>query len=468
MITEIVEQGERHLAIPIGAVGRGSSHARILALKRSPGWLAREGRLTQWRFQGVAPQAGELLLYGPLEPGRLLVSVLARPLVEALPYLERLVDALLLLQAEGADGFPLQTDAILFPDQGGVLFLPPEIMREIRGLRPFEKNREVFEAVNHPDLTDEAASCFSVSTLLYRVITGRYPFTGQTAEEIHEQARSLQVPSPGLEVPEISPEVSSLVMAGLGRLKGASPSLRGWRDALSAWQGRDQYRQLPADEKARRVRESSAVREGSERRFRQRVFWRRHWKLIAVVTAAVIIVGAGLGSVLSNVFAPRPTRGFDPRKVVESFYLGMNSLDHATMEACVVNGAGRQEITEATNLYVITRVTAAYEGKPNIVPADGWDRDGRPPLDPLVAVYGVTGLLLTQEQGEPQPVFKVDYEKWAPLSSSDEDSGLTQIPKGPRFAGTRTTDRVFLRLDKGDWVIYRMDRLSASAMDSPK
>lgn len=467
MVTEIVEQGERHLAIPIGAIGRGGSHARILALKKSPGWLAREGHLTQWRFQGVAQRAGELLLYGPLETGRPLTAVLARPLGEALPFLERLVDALLLMKAEGTGSFPLQTDAVLFPDQGGVLFLPPEIMREIRGLRPFEKNREVFEAVNHPDLMDEAASCFSVATLLYRVITGRLPFTGQTPEEIHEQARSLQVPSPVLEVPEISPEVSSLVMAGLGRLKGAQPSLRQWRDALSAWQGQGQYRELSAEERARLVRESSSVREGSERRFRQREFWRRHWKLIAVVTAAVIVVGAGLGSVLSNVFAPRPTRGFDAGKVVESFYLGMNGFDHATMEACVVNGAGRQEITEATNLYVITRVTTAYEGKPNIVPADGWDRDGRPALDPLVTVYGVTGLILTQEQGEPQPVFRVDYEKWTPAGASEEDSGLTDIPKGPRFEGTRTTDRVFLRLDKGDWVIYRMDRLSASAMDSP-
>ena len=70
----------------------------------------------------------------------------------------------------------------------------------------------------------------------------------------------------------------------------------------------------------------------------------------------------------------------------------MNSLDHQVMEACVVDKAGREEIGESTNLFVISRVTTAYEGRPTIVSAETWDREGRPGLDPMFTVYGVTDL----------------------------------------------------------------------------
>ena len=37
------------------------------------------------------------------------------------------------------------------PGDDGVLFLPPQIMQEVRAVRPFEQNRDTFEAITHPD-----------------------------------------------------------------------------------------------------------------------------------------------------------------------------------------------------------------------------------------------------------------------------------------------------------------------------
>ena len=47
---------------------------------------------------------------------------------------------------------------------------------------------------------------------------------------------------------------------------------------------------------------------------------------------------------VKNVLAPRVTRGYAPDKVVQTFYTSMNTLDHSTMQACVVGGAGGGEI----------------------------------------------------------------------------------------------------------------------------
>ncbi len=459
-MTEIVEQGVKRLALPVGRVGKSGSFGRILALKGSPGWLVGES-VREWRFEGVTQQGTDLLLYGPFVSGRSLQSILDLPLADALGYVSRLAAALVLLKEKEIPLFGLQTDAILFTEDGGTLFLPPEVFREVRGQRTYEANRDAHEAINHPDLKGEALASFSIAALLYRLIARRFPFAGTSAEEIHEQARKLEIPAPDRLAPELIPEVSSLVMAGLGRANRASGTLQEWAIALSGLQGRELYRTVTTDEREKVLRESAALREGSEKRFRRSVFWRKNWKLFAVVAAIVVAVGLGLGSILSNVLASRPTKGFTPREVVQTFYLAMNSLNTTLMEACVVNKAGRAEIGEVTNLYVISRVRTAYEGKPGIVPADEWDRDGRQALDPTQSVYGVSNLSIVEQAAEPSPVFRVDYEKWAPASNSDDKASPAGPPTGPRFEGRRNSDRVSLRQDKGDWVIFSIDRISS-------
>ena len=478
-MTEIIEQGVKRLAVPIGAAGKSSSLARILALKGSPGWLVAEN-VREWRFEGVTQNGTDFFLHGPFVAARPLDSILDLPLAETLPFLARLAQSLVRLKEMAVPLFSLQTDSILFTDDGGTLFLPPELFREVRGQRTYETNRDTYEAINHPDLKGEALASFSIAALLYRVIAKRFPFTGTSAEEIHEQARKLKLPAPDQLVPECIPEISSLAMAGLGRVKRVPVTLQEWAAALCGLRGRELYRTVAADERERVLREAAALREGYEKRFRRSVFWRKNGKLIAIVAAVVIAVGLGLGSILSNVFAPRLTKGYTPRKVVQTFYLAMNSLNNSLMDACVVNRAGRAEIGEATNLYVISRVTTAYEGRANIVPADEWDRNGRPSLDAALTVYGVTDLSIAEEAAEPSPVFRVDYEKWAPASNPDDgvgpddevgpDDGSSPAdpPTGPRFEGRKNSDRVSLRRDKGDWVIFSIDRISSEPIDLPK
>jgi hypothetical protein len=452
--------------VKVGESTRGTALTRILGLKSSPGWMVRAGEAREWRYEGVSERAGSVYLVGPRDSGTTLESALALPLADALPYFGRLVRSLLVLKGTAAGLFPLQSDAVIFTEDA-VLFLPPEVNRELRDLRTFTANRDTFECLNHPDLRGEALASFAVASALYRVVTGRFPITGPDAEELHEQARKLEITPPARVVPGLDPEVSGLVMAGLGRGKRGPVTLKEWTAHVETWGSRPLVRQLSTEEREKGLREADARHAGSTRSFRRRMFWQKNWKLAGIVAAGVIAVGVVGGSILKNVLAPRSTRGYAPKAVVETFYSSMNTLDQLTMQSCVIGRAGQGEINEATTLFVTSRVSLGYEGRSNIVPASDWDKAGRPALVSPQVLYGVTGLSITEEKGEPNPIYLVTYEKWTPASAPDT-GGLLKLDQAPLSEGHAVKDRVALKKDKGDWVIFSMERLQADLLPAPK
>ena len=454
MTLDIVVNGVKYLGVPVGSPARGTALTRILALKGSPGWLAAPPALREWRFSGITEQSGGTVLYGPWVAARSLASVLELAPDQALPLFFRLAEALTLLSERSIPLFPLQTDAVLFADDGSVLFLPAEVMRELRELRPFTMNRDTFECIHHPDLRGDAMVSFALGALLYRQITGAFPFQGESTEDIHEQMRKLEILSPAEAAPGTSAQASQMIMAALSRSRRGIPTLEEWARGLQDWQKDGALKKAPPA--------GATARPRAVRKFQRRLFWEKNWRTALIIAAAVVVVGAGAGSILKGVLAPRVTRGFAPAQVVRAFYSSMNTLDHMTMTACVINGAGKDEINEVTNLYVISRVSTGYEGRSNIVSAEEWDKAGRPSIPSPRTLYGVTGLSIKQEQTEPLPVFLVSYDKWTPLPGGNETA--SNQPAGPRYEGHSVQDRVFLKKDRGDWVIYRMDRLRSDPL----
>ncbi len=194
--------------------------------------------------------------------------------------------------------------------------------------------------------------------------------------------------------------------------------------------------------------------EKTDRAFQKKLFWEKNGKLVLFISIIVVVAGFVIGSFVKNALAPRVTKGFSPDQVVNAYYTSINSLDHMTMEDCVTKGAGKSDINEVVHLYVIGKQTMAYEGRSSIVPADKWAEDGRPELLAPLFVYGVVDLNVTEERGEPEPVYTVTYEKW-----SRKISESRPVPGERLYTGFQVKDRLFMKQDKGDWVIFRMDRL---------
>ncbi len=465
MITEFTERGKPYLGVPLGSPA-GHSLARLTSMKDRPGWVVQGGGTAEWRFEGFMQRPDGLYLYGPHFGGVSLESVLALPLPEALPYLGRLVDALQALAAGGSPLFPLQTDGVFFIRDGGVLFLPPEVLRELRALRTFAENRDTFEAVNHPDLKGEAAASFSLSALLHRISVSRFPFTGASEEEIHQEERKREVIAPQTLVPDLPDWLSKIVVSGLQGARGPAVKLSRWKEELAA-HGTELRREVPAEERERLEKEARELERSAGRRFKRRTFLEKNYRLLLVLAAVAVGAGFAIGSIVKGALAPRATHGFSPQKIVESFYNSMSTLNSSLMEACVTGGAGSAEISEATNLFVMSRANMAYTGQSTIVNAAEWMEKGRPVLPAPMVLYGVTGLVITPLQSAPEPVFKVTYEKWYPVTNA-LDSGAPSAQAPPSTAHDRITDMVFLKKVKDDWLIYKIDRVSVESLGELK
>jgi hypothetical protein len=63
-------------------------------------------------------------------------------------------------------------------------------------------------------------------------------------------------------------------------------------------------------------------------------------------------------------------------------------------------------------------------------------------------------------------VFLVTYDKWNPAPPSDT-AALSAAAEPPRSEGHRITERVWLKQDRGDWVIYRIDPRGEDPLPPP-
>jgi hypothetical protein len=456
---KLLREDTEVLAIPVGVSRNEFVLTKLAELRKIPAQIIRNGEFTEWRFEGVLKHQGRLYLHGPYLGGVFLEEVIQKSFPAALPYLNRLIRALETLQRQGRILEFIQTDSVYFLEDGGILFLPPALMRELRSMHPEPYKLQVYETINHPDIEEpEKSLSFSVAALLYRTILGRYPFEADKEEEIHNLVRHARLLAPNLIEPGLREDLSREILRGLNRGQEPAPSLKQWREILTRCKQEGVYRDITEMEREQIQRKGQAERRKIDQGYRRKVFWQRHWKTVVIVSAVVVVVGALAGSLLKTVLAPRATRGFSPQAVVETYYRSMNDMNHTLMEDCVVDGAGKETIREVVNIYVLSRVSLGYEGRSHIIPADDWDAQGRPDLSAPQTVYGITDLELQQERGEPEPVFRVRYTRWIPEPAEESPPNSSQAT-GLGFTSSEIEERVFLRLDRKDWVIYRFEPL---------
>ena len=446
------QKDENFLGIPTGISGGHHSLIALTSLKNRPGWIVKENAIEEWRFIGFTRINDEVCLYGPYMEGKALDEVLALDPEQALPYIKSLIESLKLLEDRSFELFSFESDSVLFLDDGGIFFFPRPIMSKIRASRSEDYRVKAYETITHPYLKGEERSGFTIAVLLYKILTGKYPFADTTQDGVRAKIRNLDVVSPYLIRPELKKEASDVILSTFS--KAESYTLEDWHRIVSSWIQNGIFREVSNEERELLLSKAQEQEEKTDRAFQKKLFWEKNGKLVLFISIIVVVAGFVIGSFVKNALAPRVTKGFSPDQVVNAYYTKINSLDHMTMEDCVTKGAGKSDINEVVHLYVIGKQTMAYEGRSSIVPADKWAEDGRPELLAPLFVYGVVDLNVTEERGEPEPVYTVTYEKW-----SRKISESRPVPGERLYTGFQVKDRLFMKQDKGDWVIFRMDRL---------
>ncbi len=445
---QISERGESLLAFI--ASEKLSALAKRSALQQDAGWIVRGDEVLPWRFSGYVRRGDQLLVTGPYLRGELLSAALQRP-GEALAAVARVAAAVTRL-AQNRSLAPLQLNGIYLLADGGVLVLPPAVVRQLTETISPAASLAAAARINHPDLTGEQRLCVMLAILSYRAVTREYPFPAPREDELRDQMRRLDVVPAHLLAPGSNQELSSLITRTLRPQRNEQrPPLREWPATLTRAIAEATVAPVAAGEVQRLQAEAAALRHRNEQAFRRHVFLQRNLRTMVVAGVIVVALGGMLGSIIANQFKPRSTRGYSPRQVVETFYASMGELDHTTMEDTVVGDAGKGVINEVVNLFVVSRVAQGYEGRSHIVNAAEWVAEGEPQLPPGRSLYGPTKLTISAERGLPQPVFRVSYLMWRPGGADGED------PPGTPQQGIPMSERVFLRQDKGDWVIFQFE-----------
>ena len=446
------EGGEQLLAFP--ASEKLSSLAKRNSLRETQGWIVRGAEVSDWRFSGYLRRGDDFMVAGPYVDGELLAAALERKGGAALAAVARVAAAVDLLVREQGFDQPIQLNGVYLLADGGLLIFPYPIVRQLTETHSPAAVVEAAGRINHPDLAAAERLCVMLAILSYRAVTGVYPFPAPREDELRTQMRRLDVVPARLRAPDTDPELSSFIDRTLRpRRNQARPQLPEWSAMLQRITHEPMAQEVGAAQFAAAQSEALALQVKYEQTFRRRVFLQRNLRTLVVVTVAALAVGGVLGSIIANQFKPRSTRGYAPRQVVETFYLSMGVLDHTTMEDTVVDDAGKGLINEVVNLFVISRVTQGYEGRSNIVSAAEWELADKPELPAEMSVYGPSDLQIVAEQGPPAPVFRVSYLMWRPGGENGED------PPGTPQRGIPMRERVFLRQDRDDWVIFQFHKL---------
>ncbi|MFW6293399.1 MAG: hypothetical protein ACOC7V_13875 [Spirochaetota bacterium] len=451
--------GNDFLGVDTGIPSNSPSLRKLAGQKRQHGWLIRGDSAEIWQPLGFVEHAGSIHVYGPLAAGRFVEEILHDESIDRLGMLERLARALAVLRAQAIEMVTFHSRSLVVLDDGAVLVLPPDIMTAIREHQDYVSRIHRMERYNHPDRSPEENVGFSLAAATYFVLTGAFPYDADDEEELHARVRAGAVVPAHYRDPTIREDVSSALQAEL-TAKETAVEASDWAERLHDWNTRGARRELSDSERSRIEQEASQAIERLERTFKRKESVRRNGRKALIIAAIVIVVGTIPGTIIRNALQPRATAGLPAEEVVSVFYTSINSLDHMTMEDAVVDNAGRDLVREVTNLFVIDRQRMSVEMESGFVDAQQWRDTGMPTLAPNKSPYGVANLeLVDRPSPEGERRFEARYERWLPDYELAETTGRAGI------SGFAVVDRVSMRMDGEDWVIYEIERIEQEPID---
>ena len=459
-LAKITTENGTFLAIPVAKSNRSQAVKRFTDLEQTEGTIIADENLSPWTPNGLMEHEGTIYLYGPYYEGRMVDEVLQHDSENALDYLFQLAHSFALMRRGGIALPRFQTNAMMFLDDGGMLFFPTTIMERIRSTQIEEERIQSYELFNNPDLKGEDNLSYALGVLCYKIFTGVYPFTGESEEEIHNCMRELELLEPRYRKPELSPDASIAIQETLRKGKETRLSFEEWEEKLRLWKIGGVLHPVDALVKTQLLAKGIRVEKKARRKFNFQTFCQRNVSAIILISLITATVGVFSFSLIRNALKPRATQGMEPLEVVELYYSSMTKLDHMAMEDCIVSGQGKPDVNEATNLFVISRMRLGQEGTVGYMGAQEWKEAGMPDINEGYYVYGVSDLEITELSGIEM---LVSYEKW-------EQPTETNVANAHRLGNSvqyTRKDKLTLEYDGKYWVISELQRLNNDLTADP-
>lgn len=454
----LIKEGKSYFSIPINNPPANISLNKFFDFRNSPGFIVNQNKIEEWHFKGLTNKNDIAYIYGPKFEGSSLEEILKFPMNKALSYLDKLVNALITIKNKS---LPVQLDNVYFLKNEAILFLPQNVLDMVKNIDK-KYDFKKYSLINNPYLNKiEEKISYNILILLYRMLTKKFPFEGNTEEEIYNKIRNFNIVPPRIQNPEINEETSDYIISLFNKDKYKSISLIEWEKYINKIKDEKITNKISKEEKNDLLNEYKKQKEILDKKYKKNIFWEKNKKRILITSLAVIFSFFILFSLLKNFFRPRVIKGFLPKQVIEAYYLSMNKLDHMTMTDCVIENAGKSDINEVMMLFILQKQSIVYEKRSNVIFADEWNAKGRPFVKPPQFVFGVINLNIIEVSSKAEEViFVAYYDKWTQFIDEQEND-----EKRVKYKGSHIQDRIFLKKFKKYWAIYKINRIENVNLD---
>ncbi len=442
----ITIDGEKYLGIATGLnndVLKTVDRSNFLSV---PGLLWTGNNVTKWPLTNILVQNNEIIPYGKWIPGKTLADTEINT--------EKLLNmALFFKELHSADYIPdkILSTGLYYTENNEIILFPGDMLELIASHQNEAYKVQFVDTYNHPELQGEAALCFTLAVLAYKMTTGTFPFIGEDSTTLRESIRRKEPLPPEYHVPGLKKNFSGFILSSLKPGSGKKADLSSWITLLEEIKQDGYIKALDAGTAENLRKEGELRKIKNERTFRRKLYFLKNWKLILGVLAGLFFAGVVLSAPLKKICAPPVTKGMTAEKVIHLYYESINTLDVETMSGCVTAGAGKADIKEITGIFVISRVRTGYEGKSGFIFAGDWLKKGSPPFKQGMNIYGITGLTISRLSAN---TFTADYTKWSTEIPPDSTGDVvTGKPVKAHFIDTLHTVK-----KRGAWVIDSIKR----------
>lgn len=439
---ELTVNGEKKLAVTSNLKSKIYKQISREDLLSEPGLIIKNKKTEPWECTDSLEYDGKLIFPGPYYEGNTLADIDLT--------IEIIFNLANVFQVFINENIPLEVlylPGIFILNDGGVLIPPPLLVNYICSQLSENENMNFLQPYNHPDKQGETLFSFILGVLAYKLLTKELPYFGNSITEIREKMRS----SKPVEVEYLKPGIKK----SLAVLINQSFSLKDinivdWINQLQLWKEEGAIDPINPEEHLHLQKSATKKQNKRQKQFERKQFFSHNWKTITVITAVLAsIISFSIGPI-KNAMEPPITTGMTAEEVVETYYRGILDMDVEIMEDCIIKAAGKNDINEVTQLYVISKVRTGYEGKSGLISAQDWNDGVITTLEPGEQVYGIANLTLDKIDNSS---FQANYIRWYPNIPEDAESEKILPPIKIYVKDILTLEKV-----KEVWVINNLTR----------
>jgi len=420
-------------------------------------WIVGDSNLTEIDFEPLHFIDEKAVIKLPFSDAISLYEVVGLQKKEALYYLKKIVNALIEIKEKKNINPVVHLNNVFILSDKSVAIVDSDFFKKVRDFSSATYNFETFYLLNHPYIENaDQQNSYTVASLLYKILTDEFPFSGKDENEVTIKLKNSIIINPSIYNPNLNREISDYILNFFKKKLYLKVGLKEWQGKISSILDLDTLLEKEWYKfNARKGIELKKTIEKAEKKYKKALFLQKNLSSILIYTSFSVAILVLIIYFVCNYYKPRLTAGLSAEEVVKAYYSAFNTLNNILMADCVIGQASTKDLHTIIALYLKRSQLISYNIEDYFIPADQWIKKGRPDIISPYYLFGITELRIVEvNRAQSEITFLAEYEKYYSIPKTDEK----ESEKG-EIKAFYIKEELSLKLDKRDWVIYKINRL---------